>query len=185
MGDDVGEAARFLSFSNADVIVLGCTSGSFIKGKEYDATIIKRIQNGSGGITATTTATAVANAIKAFGVKKVAVGAPYKDKVNAKAKNYLEDCGFEVVNLVGMGLDWDIDKVPLEDVEELIRKTNTPDAEMIAILCTSMKGVGMLKRLEVELGKPIITATQATFWECLNLLGNEYNVTQFGSLFYK
>ena len=57
---------------------------------------------------------------------------------------------------------------------------------MVVLLCTSIKGADILPQMEAELGKPVITAIQATFWECLRLLeipADLPRMLRFGSLF--
>jgi maleate isomerase len=184
LGEKAVEAAKLLAEAPMDVIALGCTSGSFVNGYEYDQNLIKRMTQNSGGIPSTTTSNAVVAAFKALGVKKIAVATPYVDEVNIKAKEYFEACGFEVVNLKGLQLlyDTEIDNVDLEHVYKLAKEVDTEDAEAVAILCTGIRSVPILQGLETDLGKPVISAIQATFWNCLRIAGVKEKITGYGSL---
>ena len=187
LSENVEEAAGLLDEAQADVIVLGCTSGSFICGAGYDQEIMKKIRSASRpNVKATTTATAVVRAIHAFGASKIAVGAPYINEVNQCAARFLEAHGMEITKFVGLGLsnDKEINSLTRNKIKQLIRDANTSDAEMVVLLCTSIKGVDILEEMEQELGKPVITAIQATFWDCLNLIDIKKEVRGFGSLFW-
>jgi len=178
------EATQLLAEAPLDVIALGCTSGSFIKGSAYDREMIKRMEQVSGGIPCTTTSSAVITSLRSLKVKKVAVATPYVDEVNLRAQVFLEENGFTVTNLQGLGLlyDSEIDRQDLETVYNLAKETDTKDADVVAILCTGIRSMPILQALETDLGKPVISAVQATFWQCLRLAGVKEKIAGFGSL---
>jgi maleate cis-trans isomerase len=47
---------------------------------------------------------------------------------------------------------------------------------------TGLPTVGMLERLERDLGKPAITSMQASLWHALRLAGLRQRITGFGRL---
>lgn len=179
------DAAAVLAEAPLDVITLGCTSGSFIKGAGYDRQLIEDMKKASGGVPCSTTSSAFIRALEAIGAKKIAVLTPYVDEVNDKAKSFLNDMGYEVTNFIGMGLikDHDIDNVPLEKVYELAKKADTHDADALFIACTGLKTIPIIEALEKELKKPVITAIQATFWDCLRIAEVNDNIKGYGVLF--
>ncbi len=61
----------------------------------YDKKVIEAIKN-STGIMATTTSTAVVEALKFTGTKRLSVGAPYSDVIMDKLKDFLEKNGFKI-----------------------------------------------------------------------------------------
>lgn len=188
LADQVADATGLLVDARAEVIALGCTSGSFILGSGYDQSIISRIEQVAPGAKATTTATAVTHALQALGIKKVAVGTPYIEEINERAERFLTSEGFDVVSFHGLGMadDDKINSLTRDEVRDLIRAVDHEGAEAICILCTSVKGVDILEEMEEELGKPVITAIQATFWEALHLLDTidvQNELKGFGSLF--
>ena len=188
LADQIVAATELLLDARADVIVLGCASGSFILGSGYDKAIIRRIEEAVPGIKASTTATAVVHALEALGVSKVAVGTPYIEEINQRAERFLTDEGFEVVSFHGLGMvdDEPINSLTREQIKDLIRCADCAEAEAVCLLCTSIKGVDILEEMEQELGKPVITAIQATFLESLRLLGTidiKEEVKGYGSLF--
>jgi maleate isomerase len=59
-----------------DIIAYGCTSGSFVKGVNWDTEIIAQITK-AANIPATTTSTAVVKALKKMNLKRIAMATPY------------------------------------------------------------------------------------------------------------
>ena len=119
------------------------------------------------------------------GVKKVAVATPYIDEVTQLALAYLKENGIEVCNSRGMGLllDRDIDAVKLDDVYEFAKNTDCEEAEALVVLCTGLRTIPTIERLERRLQKPVITAIQASMWNALRMVGIDDKVEGYGSLF--
>ena len=67
--DRVEEAVELLAHIEPSVIAFGCTSGSLIKGMGYDRQIIQKI-TGVTGVKATTTSSAVIEALNALNVPR-------------------------------------------------------------------------------------------------------------------
>ena len=103
--DQLEATAATYKGSNMDLVVFGCTSGSCIKGVGWDQACIDQIERASG-IPGLTTSTAVLEALRALGSKKVAVLTPYPENTNEAEKKFLEDNGFAVTNIVGMDVSY-------------------------------------------------------------------------------
>lgn len=76
--DQLEATAATYKDSGMDLVVFGCTSGSCIKGVGWDQECINQIERASG-IPGLTTSTAVLEALRALGSKKVAVLTPYRE----------------------------------------------------------------------------------------------------------
>lgn len=61
--------------------------------------------------------------------------------------------------------------MPYARTAELIRAVDDPAAEAIVVSCTNLPSYDLIAPLERELGKPIVTANQATMWATLRRLG--------------
>ena len=68
---------------------------------------------------------------------------------------------------------------------ELARRIDRPDAEAIVLACTNWKTMDAIERLERELGKPVISTTQASLWAVLRMVGYLGRLPGYGSLFDK
>jgi len=180
----VEEAAVLLADAEADVIVFSCTAGTLLKGPGYDREIIERLQ-GLTGVKVTTTSTGVLEALKALGVKKVAVATPYSAEVNEAEKAFLEGCGFQVTSIMGPLLSdpRQVPQIAPAEMYRLARKVDTDDAEALFISCTGLHVLSIIEKLERDLGKPVITSNQVTLWIVLKVLGVNEVIGGLGKLF--
>jgi maleate isomerase len=76
-----------------------------------------------------------------------------------------------VVASAGLGLRSEIWTVPYETTSDLVRDTDTPDAEAVFVSCTNLPTYDVIAKLEAELDKPVLTANQVTIWSALVLAG--------------
>ena len=56
-------------------------------------------------------------------------------------------------------------------------------AEAVFISCTGFRAIDHLEKLESYLGKPVFSSNQATFADCLSMLGVGSVMPGYGSLF--
>ena len=186
-GGDAGrllEATRLLAAAPLHSIVFACTSGSFVGGRGYDDAIIGRMTAAARGIPVTTTTTALVAGLRALGARRVAVATPYTEAVTGRAVAYLEAHDVETAACGCLGLDDDvaIGFTAPEAVERLVRSLDRPDADAVVIACTNLRTVGLIAPPEAALGKPVISANQASFWHGLRLAGVSDPVPRYGRL---
>jgi maleate isomerase len=181
--DHIEVQSRALATADVDVIVLGAAAPSFLKGLGYDREMAQKIEAASGK-RATTTSTALIEALKYLGVSRVVLGAAYDDKVNAIAKSFLEVNGFNVLAAHGLGLvdNLVVGRLDASSAYDLARKIDRPDAEAIVLACTNWKTMDVIERLERELGKPVLSTTQVSIWAALRAIGRIEGVPGYGRL---
>ena len=180
---DLDDAAGTFSLINASAVAYACTAASFTRGVGYDRDIIDRIEAGSGA-QATTTSTAAVAALQALGVKKLAVAAPYEDEVCERLRMFMSDSGFDVVSLKNLGLSgMDIGEVPDDQVHTLGVEAMSDDADGLFISCTGFRTIDVIDRLEQELGRPVVSANQATIWHALRIGGIDARLDGLGRLY--
>lgn len=184
MDEEIAYGAKLLSESYVNAILLGCTSGSFIKGEAYNQEIIRKMERASGGIRCTTTTSSIMAALHALKIRKIAVATPYIDEINERARRYFEDSDINVCNLKGLGLsvDKEITERSSEENFKLAKAADTADADAVVILCTSLRTVTILDALEKDLKKPVISAIQASYWHVSHLAGINEPIEGFGKL---
>lgn len=159
-----GHAAGRLAERGAQAVAYGCTSGSYVLGPEGDAGIIAEMQAASG-LPLTTTSSAVVEALRVLGVQSVAVLSPHIDDLNERLQAYLEAAGFSVAAMVGLNLRCDIEDVEPAETREIVEsQVDRPDADAVFISCTGMRTAEVIGEMEASLGKPVVTANQATLW---------------------
>ena len=129
-------AAKYKGY-DVDLVVFGCTSGSCIKGANWDKECIRRIEKASN-IPGLTTSTAVLEAFQALGTKKAAVLTPYPEATNEAEKKFLEDNGYEVTNIIGMDVSYiRRDGHKLEEADEYFLYRNAINIGLPILECPS------------------------------------------------
>ncbi len=184
MERETERAAGELATADVDVIAWACTSGSVVLPPRQIEEKITRIAK----CPAATTITAVVEALKALGVRRVALGTPYISFINEAEIEFLERAGFEVVSMYGLELGHTqeerrgIGRVPPESLHRFARHLDNDRAEAIFISCTNVAGVQEIARVEADRGKPVITSNLATFWYSLRLAEINDRIEGFGTL---
>ena len=84
MNAEIEAGARYLATAKVDVIVYGCTTGSFFKGPGWDREMCDVIQR-AAGVPAVATSPSVVEALRAFGARRISVATPYPDWNNDEA----------------------------------------------------------------------------------------------------
>jgi maleate isomerase len=183
MVEDMEAQAKLLASADVDVIVLGATAPSFLKGLGYDRELIATLEAATGR-TATTTSTALVQAMQHVGARRVVLGSAYDDKVNAIAKAFLEASGFEVVGVKGLSLvdNLVVGRLGADTAYDLALQVDRPEADAIVLACTNWQTMDAIERIERETGKPVISTTQASIWAALRIIGHSEPVTGFGRL---
>lgn len=186
MGSDEIEAATtLLSRAPLHVVTFGGTSATFLEGIGYDKKVVARMESLLDGVPASTTSTAALRAMEAIGAKKVSFVGPYLDEVISRGRQFFEQNGYAVTGAHGMGYrgDPEMSAIPLERTYEFTKSVVEPAADAVFISCTALRTVGAIEALEADLGVPVVSAIQCTFWDALRLASVGDNCPGFGSLF--
>jgi maleate isomerase len=182
--EDLETQSRLLATADVDVIVLGATAPSFLKGAGYDREMTERIAKASGK-PATTTSTALLRALRFLDVKRIVLGSAYTDKVNAIARAFLEANGLEVVAARGLQMvdNLAVGRLGPDSAYELARAAAAGvDADAVVLACTNWRSMDVIERLEGELGKPVLSTTQVSVWDALRIVGYRGEVHGYGRL---
>ena len=168
---DIERAAGLFSAHEVDVIAYACTSASYVRGVDGATDIEERIKRATG-LPATTTSSAVARALRLSHVRSVAVLSPHVDELNERLQAFLEQSGFDVVHMRGLNRLRGIEQIPPEEIEEVVvHLVDRPEADGVFISCTGMKTAVIIDRLQERIGKPVVTALQATIQDSLRIMG--------------
>ena len=179
----VEDATKLIVHARPSVVVFGGTGTSFIGGFGHDQKLIEIMQAASGGLPATTTSTAVIKALKALGISKISLAAPYVEAATQALVQFVEAHGIKVLEAKCLGKAGpDVPNTPPEDTYELIRSVDNPDSEAIFVSCTNFDVINMIRYLETDLSKPVITSNQATLWDMLRLAGINDKINGYGKL---
>jgi len=184
MEKETKDEALKLADADVDVIGFGCTSGSLTRGLGHDKQIVRQIEKATS-ITAVATAGAVVEALKSLELSRVSVATPYTEEINKLEHRFLEQNGFSVAKITGLGLtdNLKIAELTVETVSNLVRKVDSPKADGVFISCTNMPTIGVVARLERTLRKPVVSSNTATLWAMLKKIGYALRVEKYGKLF--
>jgi maleate isomerase len=182
-GDQLERAAALLAWTEVDIIVFACTTGSLVHGVGWDRALIARIEHASG-IRATTTTTAVLDALRAVDATSLAVATPYIDELNAIERRFLEESGFRVTSIAGLNCatDREIGRLDPENAAALVARVDTPEADAIFISCTNFHCLPVVADLERRFGKPVVTSNLAGAWAALRGIGIDDAISGYGRL---
>ena len=135
---------------------------------------------------ATTSLTAVVEALRALGITRLAIGTSYLADIDARLVHVLEESGFQVAAIQGLGLKRSIDmgKVKPEETYRLAREAAraAPGADGILISCGNLRSFEAIEALEADTGLAVVTSNQAGLWQALRMAGINDRLPNLGRL---
>ena len=181
----IERAALELASAEVDVILQAGTAIAFFRGFGHDQELSRRI-TAATGIKSTTSLTSVVEALQMLGIKRLAVMTSYLADIDARLVDVLEQSGFHVAGIRGMGLKRSVDmgKVMPDETYRLARAvaTETADADGILISCGNLRTFEVIESLEADTGLPVVTSNQAGLWQALRLAGVRERLPNLGKL---
>jgi maleate isomerase len=174
---DLEVAADRLRAVNAVAAAYVDTSITFVRGPGGDTDIAKRIQ-AFLGIPTIVTSTAVLAAARTLGLRRVAVLSVYAPSVDATIPRFFEPQGLGIARIgrLGGGMEagatsLDLSRMSPDEIVAAGRGIDGPDVDGIFVPCTAVRTLDAIEPLEAAIGKPVITAIQATMWAVARLAG--------------
>ena len=181
----IEEAVQDLVDNNCDSIIFSGSPLFTRLGFGTDRQMGKRLTD-KFGVPVAAGLTAEIEALKAMNIKKLVVGTPYEDEINQRLKRYLEASGFEVLQISGYGVrkNAQLTDLPVHAAYKIAKRlyAKSREADGIFIACPRWPTISDVALLEEEIGKPVITSSQACIWYALKLIDIKQNVTGFGRL---
>lgn len=182
--NDFERCATLVSAADVDVVVLGSTTGSLVKGAGFESEVEAQLSE-VAGVPAAATAGSIKRAFEALGVVSLAIATPYVDELNEMEADFLRESGYEVATIEGLGLDEprEIGRYTPEEIYRHVRGIDHADADAVFLSCTAYRALESVPRLEADVGKPVVTSNQATLWDALRLIDVNYSTLDLGALF--
>jgi len=181
----VERAALELASAEVDVILQAGTAIAFFRGFGHDRELSARI-SATTGIKATTSLTAVVDALRTLGINRPAVATSYLAEIDARLVEVLEQSKFKVAAIRGMGIKKSIDMGKmLPDATYALAKDvarSAPDADGILISCGNLRSFEAIEALEKDTGLPVVTSNQAGLWQALRMVGIHDPLPNLGQL---
>lgn len=167
-----------------DYLVMGMSSETFWGGLATSIELKKRMEEISG-LRVAMGSDACQAALRSYGdIKRIGVITPYWPVGDENVRRFFTDCGFEVVNLLGLKCKSPvlIAHVSEDELANAIREVDGDDVEAIVQCGTNLAMARLAGMAEKMLGKPVIAINTATYWFALRDNGIEDRVDGFGSL---
>ncbi len=180
--------AEGLRLAGVDVLAYACTSGSFLAGSGSHREISDQL-TAALHVPAVTTSTAVLEALRHLGVRRLYVVTPYPEGVTKQTLAYLSAGGFEIP-------DWHsfdgpdsrgIAAVREADVVEVLvsaarRYRQQGGIDALLVSCTNLRTLGALAELEERCGMPVVSSNSATIWAAVRAVDAAAPLPALGKL---
>ncbi len=122
----------------------------------------------------TTGANAADAALKAFGIRDIAVLTPYQPVADEQVRTFFGESGFEIKRLHGLKCDsaHGIANTPRDRVlDVVVNELDGDDVDAIVQVGTNLSTVDLFPTLERQMGKPMIAINIALIWHALRAAG--------------
>jgi maleate isomerase len=168
-----------------DYVILGMSSETFWDGIEGSRQLQKKLEKtAQRGVAMGSDACRAALRAYGRGVKRVGVVTPYMPIGDRQVRRFFTDCGYQVVNLVGLKCRSPvlIAHESKKTLRQSIDRVNRGKVDAIVQVGTNLAMAEVAARAELELGKPVIAINTATYWHALRQYGIKDKVNGWGSL---
>jgi len=178
----VDDAADLLAAAPLQAIAYCFTSSSYVRGAAADAALRARLEARTRNIPVIITCASAVLALRALEVQRVALVNPpwFSAELSTRGAVYFQDQGFEVVHSGPAGLPAAQDAIRPQQVYEWVRKNTPKSAQAVFIGGNGFRAVGVIRALEEDLGRPVLTANQVAFWHALN---TRVPIAAYGQIF--
>ena len=183
---EILRAAELLAHAKVNVIAWNGTSSGWL-GFERDVRLCERI-TGATGIPACTAMLALNEILEKTGAKRVGFVTPYLDDVQARINANYDNAGFSVAaeRHLGMQDNFSFSTVTDMEIRAMVRDVAAAGPEVIAIVCTNMRGAPLAEQLEAAHGIPVYDTVSTTVWKSLKIAGVETSrLKGWGTIFSK
>jgi arylmalonate decarboxylase len=181
-------AAQSLASQGANAITVMGTSLTFYKGAAFNRQLQEKVTKATG-LPAITMSTAIVEALRAAGGHRLAVATAYDAEVCRRLRIFLEESGFTVLAIKGMGIERFEDRPPVTQDELLSFSAgvwqSAPRADALLISCGALKTLDLLAPLELQCKVPVVSSLPHALWAGVRLLGLSGRSPGFGTLLSK
>jgi maleate isomerase len=176
-------AADLLSDAAVDAIIWNGTSAAWT-GFNDDRELCALISEHTG-VPSSTSTLAQLEVCGLGGFSRCGLAVPYTDAVTARIIDVYAGAGIEVRSSANSGVSGnrEMAHVSEDEVRELLRAADSPEAECLNLICTGVAGAQLVEEMELELGKPVFDSVAVALWKALAMAGIEPRLAGWGSLF--
>lgn len=199
LAEDVERGARQFATMRLSAVVMGHSSSSILGGVGWDEAVLGALRSLlPEPITPTTNGLDCVAALGAIGASRPFLVFPpwFGEALVGSGAQYFTERGLQPAGVMrhdpgrkwrdlppgdlyahGMGFEQDV-----EALHAGIRANCPAAADSVMICGTGFRCVGIIDALETDLGRPVITANQASLWHCLRISGVGTTINGYGQL---
>lgn len=189
MDRDSDRCALELSDARMDVIGYACLVAIMSMGRGYHRAsqerLTRRTEENGGPAPVVNSAGALVDALKAMGLRRIAIVCPYMKPLTRLVVDYIEHEGIEVKDHLALEIPDNL-AVAAHDPQrlpEIRRRLNLANVDgLVLSACVQMQSLPVLDRVERESGVPTLSAAVATTWQMLHALKLRAEVPGCGAL---
>lgn len=185
VGHIVPAAQELAGHDAANAIAVMGTSLTFYKGAAFNRQLQENIAKATG-LPSTTMSTAIIEGLKAVGGRRLAVATAYNEEVSQRLRQFVEESGFQVLVIKGMGIERFEDRPPVTSQELMDFSVgvwqSAPQSDALLISCGALKTLELLAPLEQRCHVPVISSLPHALWAGVRLLGLSGRAPGYGTL---
>ena len=185
-------AATKLSKDSVGAIVLMAPPVSFFRGAAFNRQLSDALTQATS-VPTITASTAMVEGLKSVRARRVAVATVYTDEISLHLQGFLEESGFEVVTVKGLGIERFEEREPIlenatvtsgELLDFCVKlRESRPEADAMLIASGYLPTMELIVPLEKRCRIPVVTATPHALRAGVRLAGLTGHVAGFGTLF--
>lgn len=177
-------AVESLREASVDVIAYASTTSGYAIGYASEVSLVGRVQE-LAGVPVVSSGIAAVEALKAFGVRRVALIHPpwFESEVGDLGAGYFRDQGLDAITLTATTLPTDPAEVQPEQVIEYVSDRVDASTEAVFIAGNGFRAARAIEELERRTGQLVLEANQVLLWAILAATGTKLRVDGFGRLF--
>lgn len=173
-----------------DAIGYACAETSFLDSVDTNRWLTDEV-GGATGLPAVTATQAMLQALDALDARRVALASPYPPSSAAALEGFLERHGIDVVGRAHRDLvtpregvrEWAVtNDQPPATAMQMARDADVADAHAVLVSATNLRTQPLVRSLERDLGKPVVTTNAALLWSLLRLIDVSEVPAELGSL---
>ena len=169
--DTIPLSMRDLVTAEITYAMMGMSAETFWGGRAGNEAFQARIREIIGpDMGLTTGAEAADAALKAFGIKDIAVLTPYQPVADEQVRTFFGESGYNIKRLHGLKCDsaHGIANTPRAQVLDVVmNELDGDDIDAIVQVGTNLSTIDIFPTLEHQLGKPMIAINVALIWHAL------------------
>jgi maleate isomerase len=185
MDDQSLRCARELADAEVDVMAYACLVAIMARAKGYHHESQRRLAEIAEGTPVITSAGALVEGLQHLGAKKISVIAPYMKPLTRTVCDYIEAEGVEVHDSISLEVadNLEVGRLDPAQLVDIAAKVDTSGVDALVLsACVQMPSLPVVEQIQNAFDIPVVTASVATVWRTLRVLGLDPVVPRAGWL---